>query len=296
MNLRDLEYFLSVVQCKSFSIAAQKMFVTQPAVTIAIQRLEAETGVKLFDRSQKNIVLSPAGRSLYLGAERVMREVDHLKRTMNSFRQDSVNTLTIALSGVSCASVFPIIYNHFLHEYPNTHLIIKDMFSPDVYSSIEKLEVEIGFCMIPEEVSRDLRVFKLSQGQISVLVPNDHPMAQKNNISLIDLSQEEFLLFRTGGSYTENLLRQHFTRQDLNFPQPIYLRDNQTLVFMASAGCGIYPVPDSEANLFFDSLNCQIIGLAPPITFDIGLLYNKRQHISETARLFINYFKRLRKE
>jgi DNA-binding transcriptional LysR family regulator len=202
MEFSQLEFFVTVVQEGSFSKAALRVYRTQPAVSIAIRRLEEEIGVSLFDRSQKRALLTDAGELLY----------DYARRLL-SLRDQAVNVVA-ELKSLQRGRV-RIGANESTSLYLLPHLILKyRALYPDVMVEIfrhsserlprEVLERNVDFALMAfEPVDGDLESFPVLRDELVLIMHGEHPLAQQSSVSIQQLGNQPFLAHnvKTGSRY-----------------------------------------------------------------------------------------------
>ncbi len=144
MDLKTFETFCLLAENKSFSKTAEKLFLTQPAISKQIMQLEEELHVTLFNRTTKKISLTPAGEIFYQYSLRILREVKTLKMIMQNFRGLKVGEVSIGASTLPGEYILPSLIYKFKREYPeiNFNLIIKD--SLDIVNSVASGILEMG--------------------------------------------------------------------------------------------------------------------------------------------------------
>ncbi len=122
MELRQLEYFLMVSKVNSFTRAAERLYVSQPAVTNAIRSLEDELGVQLFDRNQKQAFLTSEGQVFCKHVENIMRGVSKTIFEINELKNLNNGTLTLALTPIAGMGPIPQLLEKFRTKYPNIRI------------------------------------------------------------------------------------------------------------------------------------------------------------------------------
>ncbi len=199
MDFKNIEAFLKVVETGSFSTAAEALFITQPTISLRIQKLEDELKTKLFQRvSGKKVVLTPAGqtvlpyyREAYLLVEKGNKSVYELNNTTRKLVIASPNHM-----GKSTLSeLLKVIHN----EYPDIDITIKLCRSVEIVNQLEKGEIDIGIIYMGEEEVQDNKNFKVVQvsNEETVLTCSpDHPLAKIPELNALHLKNERIILYR----------------------------------------------------------------------------------------------------
>ena len=201
MTIVQLEYLLAVVNFGSFSLAAERSFVTQPSLSMQIKNLEEELGVVLLDRTKKPVMLTQAGEVV---AERARDAV----KTFHSIYED-VAVLKGTVSGVLRLGVIPTIAPYLLPRMvqdfearcPDVHLEIREMITPQIVRAMEHDEIDAAILAgegITEECIFDDRFY-------AYLSP-EHRLFERSNIRLEDLDLKEMLLLSEGHCFRDQIL------------------------------------------------------------------------------------------
>lgn len=292
MELRQMEYFLAACRNMSISRAAQELFVTQPAVSMSIKRLENELGVELYDRRYREFFLTDAGEIFRQSAEHILAEIENLEKSIRHLALYQ-NMLEVAVPSISCCCIYPLLYDDFHAAYPEVKIRIRDMVSPAVIAAVDRGDIELGFCIRPTRLPEGMEFLSFTTGTIKVLVPSGNPLAKYDKLPVDKLLNEQLLFCRPSDmhveTFTESLVRAAFEHEGLKMPQPLYFDDNHTLLYMVSAGYGLYCVGDTASNIFQGRSDLIAMDFEKPVEFEIGLVY-KDGPLSPTAQLFIPWF------
>ena len=205
MTIVQLEYLLAVVNFGSFSLAAERSFVTQPSLSMQIKNLEEELGVVLLDRSKKPVILTQAGEVV---AERARDVV----KMFNSVYED-VAVLKGTVSGVLRLGVIPTVAPYLLPRMvqdfagrcPDVHLEIKEMITPQIVRAMEHDEIDAailagGTC--PEGITEDC----IFDDRFYAYLSPGHRLFERSNIRLEDLDLKEMLLLSEGHCFRDQIL------------------------------------------------------------------------------------------
>lgn len=209
MNLEQLITFMEVVRLGSFSEVARKLAITQPAVSFQIQKLEQELGIRLIDRSQRNIILTVAGKRLLRFAEQIESEREQLQHDLEQIREVVTGELLVAASTIPGEFLLP----HWLASFKRLHPAVKVQVdvsdSLAVIDGIRENRYEVGFCGIAPE-GQELTVFEVAEDDIVLIVPAGHPLAQRTEIMPAELENQP-IIFREETSGTQRNLERHLS-------------------------------------------------------------------------------------
>ncbi len=240
MDLRQLETFIKVVDLKSFSGAAEKLYITQPTVTNHIQNLEKELDTILINRSGKNISLTEAGRLLYKYAIHIVNSCEMAKFDLAAYKGRIEGHLSIYSSSVPRKYVLPHIINKFLEQYPDVSFTLDDNDSENVIQNI--LEGETDFGIVGAKYpSKKLNYIELMEDRLLLITPNNSIYTEPNYSSLpMDKIVKGRFLFREEGSGTRKLLDNRLKKHRVdNLNIIAYIKDTETIKELVSLGVGL---------------------------------------------------------
>lgn len=240
LDLRQLETFIKVVDLKSFSGAAEKLYITQPTVTNHIQNLEKELDTILINRSGKNISLTEAGRLLYKYAIHIVNSCEMAKFDLAAYKGRIEGHLSIYSSSVPRKYVLPHIINKFLEQYPDVSFTLDDNDSENVIQNI--LEGETDFGIVGAKYpSKKLNYIELMEDRLLLITPNNSIYTEPNYSSLpMDKIVKGRFLFREEGSGTRKLLDNRLKKHRVdNLNIIAYIKDTETIKELVSLGVGL---------------------------------------------------------
>jgi DNA-binding transcriptional LysR family regulator len=240
MNIEYLKTLQEIVRLGSFSETAKKLGISQPAVTFQVQKLEQELGVRLIDRSQRNITLTPAGKRLLKFADTVGGEQEKLRYDLEQLRDKVSGELNIAASTIPGEYLLPILLAQFKQRYPAVKIQVEVSDSLTVIGQINDNTYEVGFCGVKPE-GKDLASFKIASDEIVLIVFPGHPFANRGGVEVGELESEPFI-FRETASGTQQSLQNLLSKAGLDirhWTPHLVLGSTQAVVAAVAAGAGI---------------------------------------------------------
>ena len=144
MELRQLEYFQMASKLQNITRAAERLNVSQPNITVAIKKLEAELGIQLFDRSQKQLVLTPEGRVFLNRIELALRNIQDAILEVNDYKSLQRGTIKIGIPSMIGAYLFPKIFTSFREKYPHLDIRLFEEGSIAIREQLERDELDFG--------------------------------------------------------------------------------------------------------------------------------------------------------
>ena len=240
MNLAYLKTYIEIINLGSFSEVAAKLSISQPAVSLQIQKLERDLGVRLIDRSQKVITMTEAGKRLLIFAKSIEKEWNRLRLDLDRLREEVTGDLVIAASSIPGNFLLPSFLAEFrvLHPTVRARALISD--SVNVVAEVREGTYDVGFCgFLPE--GQELESLKIGQDEIVLIVFPEHPFARRKAISLTELEGEP-LIFREETSGTQRTLEALLSQAgfDIKKQSPsLVLSTTQAIVSAVEAQAGI---------------------------------------------------------
>lgn len=242
LDLRQLETFIQVANSRSFSRAAEKLYITQPTVTNHVQNLERELGTLLINRSGKNISLTDAGSLLYKYAINIVNSCEMAKFDLAAYKGKIQGHVSIYSSSVPRKYILPRIIHEFLEIYPDVSFTLADNDSKNVTTSIINGDTDFGI-VGAKYLSKNLDYIDLMEDRLLLITPNNDSFKEDNlsTIKLEDILKENFLL-REEGSGTRKLLESELSKKKLslnNLNIVAYIEDTETIKELVSLGTGV---------------------------------------------------------
>ncbi|MGW8467025.1 LysR family transcriptional regulator [Pseudomonas sp. CLCA07] len=198
MTLTQLEIFSLVAELRGFTAAANRLGISQSAVSHALKSLEQELGVELLRRHQSQVELSDIGQQLLLRARAMLGLANTLRQEAADARGMKRGTLRIGSFGpTSSIRLLPLILQHYRAAHPGIEVHIDEGPDRQVIQWLEERRIDIGFVVLPEE---RFDTFALLEDQMVALLPADHALAGRDSLSLSDLCSDPFVLTEAGSS------------------------------------------------------------------------------------------------
>lgn len=214
LDLWQLEIFCTVAELKSFSRAAEALFVSQPTVTSHISALEKRLGVKLFDRTTRKVTLTPAGELLYKHAKVLLSKHEAALQELARFQGGLIGRLVFGASTIPAHYLLPAAMAKFCREFPQTQLVMRVGSSVQVIEDVINGELELGVVGVkPNEPN--LKVIPLWNDEVVLIVHPEHEWAKQSFISVGELTTQPFV-FREEGSGTRKTFEQFITQHGLS--------------------------------------------------------------------------------
>jgi DNA-binding transcriptional LysR family regulator len=194
MELRHLRYFTIAAEEENFHRAAERLHVTQSALSRRIHDLEVELGVQLFDRSQKRVRLSPVGRAYYEDTTRILKDIEQANARSRRVAKGELGVLSLALNDtVVRHTVVSKAFHAFRSAYPGVELKLDPMPWPSIVDSLTTMSVDAAFTYTRPADNPLFEYIAIATDDFLLALPASHPLAKKADLRLADLTEVPFL-------------------------------------------------------------------------------------------------------
>jgi LysR family hydrogen peroxide-inducible transcriptional activator len=197
MNFQQLEYIVAVDTWRHFSTAAQKCNITQPTLSMMIQRLEEELGIKIFDRSKQPVMTTQIGRKIVEQARTILGETKQLKNIVEEQKGEAHGDLHIGIIPTVAPYLLPLFLNTFLKKYPNIRLKISEFTTDQIVSQLEKQHLDAGVLATPLKIA-SVKEQPLFYEQFVVYASQDEKMMKKKYLLADDINVNHLWLLEEG--------------------------------------------------------------------------------------------------
>lgn len=246
MELKQLQTIKNILTEGSYLKAAEKMGYAPSTVTLHIQQLEEELGIKLFEKSGRSMHLSKEGDFFWMNAKLLLEHADTFKKVMDNFVTGQMGHVRLGIiSTIGRSLLIPKIIT-FCKEYPNIRLTFELSSSEVITHKILNNQLDIGIGFAPP-TNLNLLFEPVCLEPMELLLPTGHPLAKKEEISLKDLSDINLILTESYCSY-RNEIDKHFSASGIPLKSMIQINDGRTIIqfVQAGIGCSFLPVAAIE--------------------------------------------------
>jgi DNA-binding transcriptional LysR family regulator len=286
MNLNHLRAFVTVADCLSFSRAAERLHVSQPALSNQIRLLEEDLDARLFVRNRRSVNLTAAGKDILEEAEHVLVAVDELRQRVRSATSGERGTLRMGFVASATAKVVPMLTLALRKELPDVALKLKNIATTSQIDMLRRRALDIGIVRMPLG-EPDISVLPVYSEPFAIVISRLHPLCSRTSLSVRDLAQEDFI------GYSERqapAFFQHWTgicRKAGFTPRIVQeVAEMPTALALVAAGVGVAILPEDIARGFGRSL--RVIPLkSEHIRSEVGLAMMK-VNPTPLARRFVD--------
>lgn len=286
IDLRRLHYFVVVAEELHFTRAAERLHIAQPPLSYHIQQLERELDVQLFARTRHQVQLTEAGRTLLSEAYRLFGQVEQMVRMVQRVGHGEIGLLTLGFVPSASNTILPTILRIFRERFPEVHLLLKEQNPDQLMRGLAEQRLDVGFLYLPCE-GNALETRPMSREPLVVVLPENHPLVNREEIALSALAEEFFVLPPRYAAVPgllshimESCLRAGFVPK---VAQEAWLM--QTIIGLVAANIGVALVPASVQLLHRTGVVYKPLQGSPTFV-EMGMLWRHDETLP-TLRLFL---------
>lgn len=286
MDIRHLTYFIEVAKQKSFTKASQVLCLSQPTLSKMVRNLEEALEVELLDRSSKKVALTVAGEIVFEEGQKILGSFEDLSSIVNDMMNLKKGKLKIGVPPLIAVLFFPKIIRGFRDLYPGITIQLIEKSAADVRQGIKDGALDFGVDVLPVEGEFDVVPF--IDEEMMLFVHSSHPLAVKEQVSLLDLKDEPFVYFQESSKLRQLVVEEC---RKLGF-EPIVLYESynwELISEMVAENLGICIFPKSVVKKV-DLSRVKVIPMVDPsMSWKLGIILNKEKYVSHATREMIKY-------
>lgn len=294
IDFRHLESFCRVADLKSFSKAADDLFITQPTVSGHILALEESLSLRLFDRMGRETRLTRAGQVFFRHATKILTFRKDMMNALSEFSQGIKGELSLGASTIPGEYLLPKLVSGFRKEHPNFTLSVKIADTKEIVQHILQGSVELG--MTGAKLNHpSLHYEKYEEDEIIIVGPSNHPLSKKRRVTFDDLSQESWII-REQGSGTQMAVEKAMrkkgkTLRELNVVMEMGSTSSLKEAVKAQLGLAFISKKAVEEELNQGLLLPIDTAEMEPIVRQMYLLFHRGRTLSPVAKEFLQFLK-----
>ncbi len=284
MDADSLAAFLEIADAGSFSSAAERLHVSQPAISKRIAGLEQRLGARLFDRIGRRVLLTEAGRTLLPYARRVREDLEDGRRALSHLSPDLQGRLTIGTSHHIGLHRLPSVLKSFAHAHPDVDLDIQFMDSEVACEAVLAGKLELGIVTLPTTPLPGLESRRIWRDPLAVVVSPEHALARRKRVSLAELARHPAVL-PDEATYTHRIIKAELARHGVQPRVRLATNYLETLKMLVGIGLGWSVLPRSMLDASVRAL--AIPGFTP--TRSLGAVWHQKRTLSAPARGLLDH-------
>lgn len=273
MNLRDLKYLIAVAKYKHFGNAAKACFVSQPTLSYQLKKLEEYLDVKLFDRDNQNVVITPIGRKILEKAENSVAEADQIIEIAKMSKNPFYGELVVGMIPTIAPYLLPRIINKIKKKYPELRLLIREDTTGNLLKLLKENEVDVMVQAMPMDVG-DCKVDVFYKDEFFVAVPKGHEWENRDCIKREELDGKSILLLEKEHCLSGHIMEQLCKLKNSDTDYDFRATSLETLRHMVIGGVAITIIPELAVNK--NQIGISYIPFADPKPYrDIALVWKQ---------------------
>ena len=286
MELHQLRYFLAVARTRNFSRAAEQCHVAQPSLSQQIMKLEDELDERLFERTKRDVALTPAGELFRAHAERVLEEVELARDKVREVRGLVRGRVTLGALPTVAPYFLPQRLKAFAAKFPGIDVVVHEDTTAQLAAAVAAKEVDVALVSLPVERA-GLEAEEFFDEPLLVALPAGHRLVKAKRLTLDDLESEPFILMKEGHCLAGQALQ--FCRLN-GFAPRVSFRSAQieTVLAFVAAGWGVSIVPAMAGNLPGKGVVRRAL---PGLSRPIGVIYRSGRPLSRAARALVDFLR-----
>ena len=283
MDIANLQAFVAIADTGSFSVASEKLYLTQPAISKRLASLETELDTRLFDRIGRKVMLTEAGRALLPRAQHILLELEDSRRVISNLSQDVAGKLTIGTSHHIGLHRLPPVLRTFNSSYPQVDLDLQFMDSEQACKAIKQGQLELGIVTLPLGKDDELKTKLIWPDPLTVVVNESHPLRNAKSVTAKQLCEHPAIL-PTTGTYTREIIE--LAMQPYTHEMHIRMSTNylETIKMMVSVGLGWSILPQSMLGSDLKAVSFKGKKLAR----QLGAVWHARRTLSNAAHAMLD--------
>lgn len=287
MDLANLNAFIAIAETGSFSLAGERLHLTQPAVSKRIASLEQQLRVRLFDRLGREIGLTEAGRALLPRAYQILGVLDDTRRALTNLNGEISGRLTLATSHHIGLHRLPPLLRTFTRTHPQVALDIQFLDSEVAYEEVLHGRAELAVITLAPETREPMRAKAIWNDPLDFVAAPEHPLARLDSVTLADVARHP-AVFPGGNTFTHHIVRRLFEREGLTPNIGMSTNYLETIKMMVSIGIAWSVLPRTM-------LDDQVARLPLPgiqLERQLGYILHSERTLSNAARAFMTLMDR----
>ncbi|MFL9843753.1 hydrogen peroxide-inducible genes activator [Flavobacterium rhizosphaerae] len=290
MTITQLYYVLAVAEHKNFTVAAERCFVTQPTLSMQIQKLEEELDVQIFDRSKKPIQLTEVGQKIVTQAKNIVSESGRIKDIVDQQKGYIGGDFKVGIIPTIMPTLLPMFINNFIKKYPKVNLIIEEHTTEEIIRMVKNGQLDAAIAATPLD-EESIKEIVLYYEPFVAYVPENNPSFKKKEFEVEDLEMNlsNILLLQDGHCFRNNVLN-ICKASSLPSDNQFHIESGsfETMIRLADEGLGMTLLP------YLHTLNMDSKSTAklrpfkePSPSREVSLIYSKKElklHIIDALR------------
>ncbi|MFY3792105.1 LysR family transcriptional regulator [Ureibacillus sp. MALMAid1270] len=286
MEIQQLEYFKIVAEMQHMTHAAERLSISQPALSKSISNIEQELGVPLFDRQGRSIILNRYGKLFLESVDIILDEFSKAKEEISELIKPGFGEVSFGFIHTLGMSVVPTLMAHIPEKYPNMKFTLTQSASYNLLKGLEEGNIDLCLSQKIQSKIMDIQWVELWSEELFVIVPNTHRFASRESIKLKEIKDENFISIKRGNALRK-IVDEFLEKAGITANTTFAGEEMHTVAGFVGAGLGVSLIPDIKG---LNEYNVTKIRVTEPICErKIGVSWAKGRYLSPAATQFKNY-------
>lgn len=277
MTLTQLHYMTAVAEWGNFTIAADKCFVTQPTLSMQVQKLEEELGVKIFNRATKPIILTDVGKKILVQAKRITEEATRMQDIVSTEKGFIGGEFKLGIIPTVMPTLLPMFLKTFTKKYPKVDLKIEELTTQNITKMLEEGHMDAGIAATPLGLNSIIEL-PLYHEPFVGYIPEGNSLHTIKQIEIDDLNMTDILVLEDGHCFRNNVLNLCQMNRIEKNPFDLKSGSFETLINLADEGLGMTLLPFLHGNSLTDNKKKNLKFFPDPAPArEVSLIHYKSQ-------------------
>ncbi|WP_310600929.1 LysR family transcriptional regulator [Desulfobulbus sp.] len=285
MEIRQLKCFVEIARHHNFTKAAEALNIAQPAISMAIQKLEGELESVLFNRRNRRVTLTAEGEIFLAHANRILEALEAAGQEMADLKGLQKGEVRLGIPPMMSTYFFPAIIHEFKRLHPHLQLAVSGEGAGSIQRKINQGELDMGV-IAGGHVPENLEVRHILREEVVACIPAGHPFAARDAITLREFAAQPLIMFKQGYYQREMLLELLHELPDVQ-PRVVFETNLFSLVkSLVKRGLGLATLLRMVAE---DDRDLQAVSFDPPLYLDLMLAWKKGAYLSHANKAFVDF-------
>lgn len=285
-TLAQLTNFVAVAEELHFGRAAERLRMTQPPLSRQIQLLENELKVRLFDRTNRSVRLTPAGRAFLVEARRLLQQADHAAMSVRQVSAGEAGSVTIGFTAASAYATLGRLLEVARAALPDVGIVLREMVTRDQVRALAEGSLDLGLVR-PPVTDPDLEERPADREALLAAIPDDHPLAEGDGpVAPADFDGQPFIMYSpVEARYFHELVISLFRQAGVSPVYAQYLSQVHSILALVGCGWGVALVPAAASRLRYAGLTFRPVGIPGPDPVELSLTWRRSNDNPALAKL-----------
>ncbi len=265
IELAQLRYFAAVAEELNFRRAATRLNMTQPPLSRHIALLEHSLGTPLFDRTNRSVRLTAAGKRLLIDATDILTRAESAVLAARQAARGAAGSVEIGFVPSACVEVVPRIARRLKTDMPDVILTLREVMTVEGTEALGAGSLDFGIIRLPRE-NNNLPIEKLWSEPFVLVLPKAHPLLKKDTIDVSDLHKQDFIGYSTErGGFLAEVVQGYLKSRGVTPNEVFAVAQRHTVLALVNEGFGVALVPKSSEHIALPNVEFRDIGLDPQL-------------------------------